>query len=155
MAHGAVDPVARGPGDPERRGDAGPRGARATGRSARAEASDDTRAEGANFQGANITGGRFDDAILTGATFVRVRASNASFRDTQMRGAVMKLGQLLSMDGDATTTSSGSFYTVVLKNFAAPWTNRDQTAFVPLNDYTATIIGMVWGKDGPTEPNPG
>jgi hypothetical protein len=30
-----------------------------------------------------------------------------------------------------------------VKNFAAPWTNRDQNAFVPLNDYTATVIGMV------------
>jgi hypothetical protein len=36
-----------------------------------------------------------------------------------------------------------SFYNVTLKNFAAPWTNRDQTMFVPLNDYTATVIGMV------------
>ena len=36
-----------------------------------------------------------------------------------------------------------SFYNVTLKNFAAPWTNRDQSMFVPLNDYTATVIGMV------------
>ena len=35
------------------------------------------------------------------------------------------------------------FYTVTLKNFAAPWTNRDQDPFVPLNDYTALVIGMV------------
>ncbi len=36
-----------------------------------------------------------------------------------------------------------SFYNVTLKNFAAPWTNRDQSVFVPLNDYTALVIGMV------------
>jgi len=36
-----------------------------------------------------------------------------------------------------------NFYNVTLKNFVAPWTNRDQTVFVPLNDYTATVIGMV------------
>ena len=36
-----------------------------------------------------------------------------------------------------------AFYDVTLKNFATPWTNRDQTAFAPLNDYTATVIGMV------------
>ena len=35
------------------------------------------------------------------------------------------------------------FYTVTLKNFAAPWTNRDQSSFVPLNDYTTLVIGMV------------
>ena len=36
-----------------------------------------------------------------------------------------------------------SFYNVTLKNFVAPWTNRDRSVFVPLNDYTATVIGMV------------
>lgn len=35
------------------------------------------------------------------------------------------------------------FFNVTLKNFAAPWTNREANVFVPLNDYTATIIGMV------------
>jgi hypothetical protein len=35
------------------------------------------------------------------------------------------------------------FYTVTLKNFAAPWTNRDRSPFVPLNDYTTLVIGMV------------
>lgn len=38
---------------------------------------------------------------------------------------------------------SKGFYTVTLKNFATPWTNRDRTVFAPLNDYTATVIGMV------------
>ena len=36
-----------------------------------------------------------------------------------------------------------SFYNVTLKNFAAPWTNEAQDVFVPLNDYTATVIGMI------------
>jgi hypothetical protein len=36
-----------------------------------------------------------------------------------------------------------AFYSVTLKNLATPWTNRDRTVFAPLNDYTATIIGMV------------
>ncbi|MFI5315292.1 MAG: hypothetical protein ACHQ6T_06310 [Myxococcota bacterium] len=35
------------------------------------------------------------------------------------------------------------FYTSVLKNFATPWTNVDQTVFADLNDYTATIVGMI------------
>lgn len=35
------------------------------------------------------------------------------------------------------------FYNVTLKNFVAPWTNRDDNVFVPLNDYTATVVGMV------------
>jgi hypothetical protein len=44
---------------------------------------------------------------------------------------------------DAASARSNSFYSVTLKNFATPWTNRDQTVFAPLNDYTATVIGMV------------
>ncbi|MBK1871919.1 MULTISPECIES: hypothetical protein [unclassified Marinobacter] len=36
-----------------------------------------------------------------------------------------------------------AFYNVTLKNFAAPWTNEAMTPFVPLNDYTATVIGLV------------
>lgn len=36
-----------------------------------------------------------------------------------------------------------SFYSITLKNFATPWTNRDGNVFAPLNDYTATVIGMV------------
>lgn len=36
-----------------------------------------------------------------------------------------------------------AFYSVTLKNMATPWTNRDQTVFAPLNDYVATVIGLV------------
>jgi len=46
----------------------------------------------------------------------------------------------IAMDKD---TSHNGFYNVTLKNFAAPWTNRDQSVFVALNDYIATFIGMV------------
>lgn len=44
---------------------------------------------------------------------------------------------------DRNQAHSSNFYSVTLKNFAAPWTNRDQTVFAPLNDYSATVIGMV------------
>lgn len=36
-----------------------------------------------------------------------------------------------------------AFYNITLKNFATPWTNEEQTIFAPLNDYSATVIGMV------------
>lgn len=36
-----------------------------------------------------------------------------------------------------------NFYNVTLKNFITPWTNEDQTVFAPLNDYTATVIGVI------------
>lgn len=44
---------------------------------------------------------------------------------------------------DPADTESSGFYNATLKNFAMPWTNRDQTVFAPLNDYVATVIGMV------------
>ncbi|MAX57100.1 MAG: hypothetical protein CL537_16555 [Alcanivoracaceae bacterium] len=36
-----------------------------------------------------------------------------------------------------------AFYNVTLKQFATPWTNEAQDVFVPLNDYTATVIGAI------------
>jgi hypothetical protein len=36
-----------------------------------------------------------------------------------------------------------NFYNVTLKNFITPWTNEEQTVFAPLNDYTATVIGVI------------
>lgn len=35
-----------------------------------------------------------------------------------------------------------AFYNVTLANWAAPWTNRDQSVFEPLNDYIATVVGF-------------
>ena len=43
----------------------------------------------------------------------------------------------------ALATQQANFYNVVVKNMVTPWSNRDQTVFAPLNDYTATVIGMV------------
>jgi hypothetical protein len=40
-------------------------------------------------------------------------------------------------------TQDHAFYNNTIRNLAAPWTNRDQSVFVPLNDYIATVIGMV------------
>jgi hypothetical protein len=49
---------------------------------------------------------------------------------------------MIAIDGP-NNPNSKYFYNVTLKNFATPWTNRDQSVFAPLNDYTATVIGMV------------
>ncbi len=35
------------------------------------------------------------------------------------------------------------FYSSALKNFITPWTNEEQTVHAPLNDYTATVIGII------------
>jgi hypothetical protein len=40
-------------------------------------------------------------------------------------------------------TQDPAFYNNTIRNMAAPWTNKNQSVFVPLNDYTATVVGMV------------
>ncbi len=40
-------------------------------------------------------------------------------------------------------TQDPAFYNNTIRNMAMPWTNRDQTVFAPLNDYVATVVGMV------------
>ena len=46
-------------------------------------------------------------------------------------------------DAAFTAMENSAFYNVTLKNLVTPWTNEEQTVFAPLNDYTATVIGMV------------
>lgn len=48
-----------------------------------------------------------------------------------------------ALDAAYLAMENRAFYDVTLKNFAAPWTNREESVFVPLNDYIATVIGMV------------
>ena len=36
-----------------------------------------------------------------------------------------------------------NFYNIVLKNWIKPWSNREQTSRVELNDYVATVLGII------------
>ncbi len=56
----------------------------------------------------------------------------------KLDGGDAKGAALLAIDNP-----NGNFYSIVLKNFVMPWTNVDQTSFAPLNDYVATVVGMV------------
>ncbi len=63
---------------------------------------------------------------------------------TQMTAAInAQSGQAGLVAAAAIATQASGFYNVTLKNMVIPWTNRDQTVFAPLNDYAATVIGMV------------
>jgi hypothetical protein len=55
--------------------------------------------------------------------------------NTMAGGSAVAAAQLATQDP--------AFYNNTIRNLAAPWTNRDQSVFVPLNDYTATVVGMV------------
>jgi hypothetical protein len=58
-----------------------------------------------------------------------------------------ELAQMLAAPDAVTAaliaTQDAAFYNNTIRNMAAPWTNRNQSVFVPLNDYTATVVGMV------------
>ncbi|MBV1919844.1 MAG: hypothetical protein KUG73_04125 [Pseudomonadales bacterium] len=43
----------------------------------------------------------------------------------------------------AVSLNNKNFYNVTLKNMYTPWTNEAQTVFAPLNDFTATMIGII------------
>lgn len=64
---------------------------------------------------------------------------------TQMENAITANPAIGAGGVDAAkiAMNDSHFYSVTLKNFSMPWTNRDQTVFAPLNDYVATFIGMV------------
>ena len=61
----------------------------------------------------------------------------------QMEDAINPALPGTASDAAVIAMNNVNFYNVTLKNFAAPWTNRDQSVFVPLNDYIATVIGMI------------
>ncbi len=62
--------------------------------------------------------------------------------------AVLQEMEDLIVAGDPTEAARTAmldsiFYISSLKNFATPWTNVPQTVFADLNDYSATVIGMI------------
>lgn len=71
-----------------------------------------------------------------------VPASEA-FIDTWAPPVPQVLSQADARDVALEAMNDSAFYDVTLKNMATPWTNRDFTVFAPLNDYTATFVGLV------------
>lgn len=57
---------------------------------------------------------------------------------------------IVAIDGNGSVTATPFFYNVTVKNWASPWTNEADDVFVPLNDYSALVIGLV--RDGDSVP---
>ncbi len=86
----------------------------------------------------------------TGAHAQAVNADQATRMYNRIAGVPPTAAQLSQMlaapsavQAALVATNDPKFYDDTIRNMAAPWTNRDQSVFVPLNDYTATVIGMV------------
>ena len=73
---------------------------------------------------------QLQNQVATGPAGAKAAAMDAITDDT-----------LISNPGDKCIGKE--FYRVTLKNFVTPWTNEEQTVFAPLNDYSATLIGMI------------
>jgi len=63
------------------------------------------------------------------------------------------MADLIQEDGDGVAAAHFAmldklFYTTVVKNFATPWTNVEQSVFADLNDYTALVIGLIRDDEG-------
>jgi hypothetical protein len=90
-------------------------------------------------------------ALIGGTAFAAgPNADQATRMYNRIAGVPPTAAQLSSMTGAADpitaaiiATNDPAFYNDTIRNMAAPWTNRNQSVFVPLNDYTATVIGMV------------
>ena len=54
---------------------------------------------------------------------------------------LIQQGQVV--EAAAIAMQNPAFYNVTLKQFITPWTNEEFDVFAPLNDYTATVIGIV------------
>jgi hypothetical protein len=91
--------------------------------------------------------------ILSGASIAlagpREQAARIHDRLAGVPADEATLNQMAAvLPGDAAAAANiamnnPNFYAVTLKNFAAPWTNRDSNPFVPLNDYMTLVMGMV------------
>ncbi|MCB1646124.1 MAG: hypothetical protein KDI36_11760 [Pseudomonadales bacterium] len=84
---------------------------------------------------------RFIHDRLAGTVPVDAPGTEASDRLLEQMTDLISAGDMTAAAYLAMDTET--FLSVTLRTMAAPWTNRDQTPFVPLNDYIATFAGAV------------
>jgi len=88
----------------------------------------------------------FTGAVASAAGVTRDQAKRIHDRLAGVPPTDAVLTQMTGLSSDAAAKiamQNSTFYNVTVKNMAMPWTNVEQTVFAPLNDYVATVIGMV------------
>ncbi len=63
--------------------------------------------------------------------------------DTVLNSMSTKIAGGDAVGAASEAMSNSIFYNTTLKNFVTPWTNETQSPYADLNDYTATVIGMI------------
>jgi len=87
--------------------------------------------------------------LLSANAFAQISRDQAKRIYDRIAGVPATDAQLATMAAGSANaaailaTHDSAFYNNTIRNLATPWTNRNQTVFAPLNDYTATVIGMV------------
>ena len=71
------------------------------------------------------------------------RISGVPATDIILNEMVVLLNNGQTIEAAYKAMESPHFYSTTLKLLATPWTNEDQDIFAPLNDYSATVIGIV------------
>jgi hypothetical protein len=86
-------------------------------------------------------------SLASGATLNKDQAKRMYDRIAGVTASDATLTSMVGMDATQAAlnivTKDPAFYNNTIRNLAMPWTNRDQTVFAPLNDYVATVVGMV------------
>jgi hypothetical protein len=86
-------------------------------------------------------------AAAHGAALTKDQAKRMYDRVAGVPASEATLTSMVGMDATQAAlnivTRDPAFYNNTLRNLAMPWTNRSQTMFAPLNDYVATVVGMV------------
>jgi hypothetical protein len=82
------------------------------------------------------------DGVPPSATVLQMMANDIS-NNTGGNGLLAAAEIATQYSSNPAQDYGKDFYDVTLKEFINPWTNRNQSAFVPFNDYTATVIGMI------------
>jgi hypothetical protein len=84
-----------------------------------------------------LTGVPPSEAMLAAMEYaIDIQGSSALAAQYAMDGAPV-------LSGNPEVAATGQFYSTTLKNWVTPWTNEAGDPFAPLNDYSATVIGVV------------
>jgi hypothetical protein len=86
----------------------------------------------------NVEASALEQAKRLHDRIVGTPATEATLNDM-----VILLNDGQSIEAAYKAMESSHFYSTTVKLLATPWTNEEQNIFSPLNDYSATIIGIV------------